>query len=94
MNPRDWVNLKNIYKFLEFFYDCTKANKSFFDSINFILFAMDCLLSHLEETVNETYINNLFIQGKANAVERKIKLYYYKINDSPVYITAMMLNPT
>ena len=93
LSPDDWQTLSNIRDFLQAFYDTTKATEGRKATLDRVLPSLDFMVSRIEEAA-DTYENDEFMRRSLHAAYTKILLYWNKQERSPVYIAAIVLDPT
>jgi hypothetical protein len=89
----EWAILEVIKDFLEVFRDATKGLESHNATLDRVLPSMDILLDEFEEK-KEKYHGNDILDPMFNSGWAKMDKYYNRTNDSPAYISAIVLNPS
>jgi hypothetical protein len=71
----------------------TKALESNKSSLNNVLTTINYILDHFK-AMKKQYKDNLIIVSMVNSRWLKMKKYYNLIDELPVYIIALILNPS
>ncbi len=95
LSNTDWQTLSNIRNFLQGFYDTTKATEGRQATLDRVLPSLDFLVARFEKAI-EVYeaSNDQFIMSSLQAGWSKILKYWNRTERSPVYIAAIVLDPT
>ena len=91
--PQDWKTLADICRFLSVFYDTTKATEGSKHSVERVIPTMDYLLSHYEQSSTQ-YSRNDFMKPCIETGWSKLREYYQKTDDTPLYTAAVVLDPS
>jgi len=96
LTTQDWHTLKVIRRFLKSLHDatlCTKGANATMDRVlPAIEYIMDCFEKGKQAYKEDA--SNTFLLSCYNAGWEKIDKYYALTNDTPVYITSIVLDPT
>ena len=91
--PDDWNTLRKIHAFLEEIKETTKALESDNSTLEKVLPAMDFILERFEQAKDE-YKDDSIMAPMFNSSWAKIEKYYTLTEESPAYITALVLRPS
>ena len=89
----DWHTLTNVRDFLQAFYDTTKATEGRKATLEMVLPSLDFMIIRLEEA-KTTYQHDQFMVSSIQAGWTKALKYWNHTERSPVYIAAIVLDPT
>ncbi|TVY62384.1 putative AC transposase [Fusarium oxysporum f. sp. cubense] len=89
----DWIILEKIKSFLEKLKMTTKALESSFATLDNVLLAMDFVLAQLEAG-REAAIDDSVMAPMYNSGWAKLDKYYRLTEESPAYVTAIVLHPS
>ncbi len=93
LTPEEWRILGYICDFLRNFYDATKATEGHRATLEQILPTMDFLASVFEDAIAE-FEDHAFLRESLQTGFTKLLKYWNRTERSPVYIAAIVLNPT
>ena len=93
LSPDEWRTLSNIRDFLQGFYDTTKANEGRRATLDKVLPSLDFMVNRFEQAI-KVYANDEFMAASLHAGWTKSLLYWNRSDRSPVYIAAIVLDPT
>ena len=93
LSLEDWAILEKIKSFLEKLKMTTKALESSFSTLDNVLLAMDFVLAQFEAG-KEAHVDDLIMAPMYNSGWAKLDKYYRLTDESPAYVTAIMLHPS
>ena len=93
LTTKEQALLKQIKAFLEVIKQSTKSLEGFKHGLDHVLPSIDFILAHFEKA-KETYTNNEKIKTIVNTRQQKMNKYYNKTDQSPAYVTTLLLNPS
>lgn len=89
----DWKLLTYIRNFLQGFFDATKATEGRHATLDRVLPTMDFLIDRFEKAANQ-FAQHPFMRESIEAGYTKLLKYWNRTERSPVYIAAIVLDPT
>lgn len=93
LTASDWETLLNIRNFLQPFYEATKFCEGRKATINRVLPVLDFLLEKYEEG-GAQYADDEYMKLSIDSGWLKLQEYWNRTDRAPVYIAAMVLDPT
>ena len=93
LNGDDWQILKHVRDFLGPFKTVTKTTEGRKATLELVLPGMDFLLLHYEENIAK-HSGNRYMEACLDAGYTKLIRYFNPLERNPVYIAAVVLNPS
>ncbi|KAJ3496446.1 hypothetical protein NLG97_g2651 [Lecanicillium saksenae] len=93
LTQEDWDVLRLTADFLQPFWQATLAEERKWSSLDQLLYHMDILLKHFEDT-KKTYSNNRRLVHSIYMGWFILDKYYFKTDETPVYLAALLLHPS
>ncbi len=95
LSHTEWQSLTHIRDFLKGFYDTTKATKGRKATLDKVLPSLDFMAMKFEVAIKQFRDNDdVFIVSRLHAGYSKVLKYWNRAERAPVYIAAIVLDPT
>ena len=93
LSSDDWQTLTNIRDFLASFYDTTKATEGRHATLDKVLPSLEFMAVQFDLAL-EKYDDDLYMKSSLHAGYTKLLTYWNKTERAPVYVAAIVLDPT
>lgn len=93
LSAKDWIDLAYIRDFLQGFHDATKMTESLGATLDRVLPTMDFLIERFESAATQFMEHHELSESIQTGYTKMLK-YWNKTERAPVYIAAIVLDPT